>query len=167
MDSEYKKMLERFEQICQNAKKELCGKKEKEQEKKFIEKIDKGLTISEYDEIEYWLTNVEVLDNTDYILNNRKAKILVRYLKEKQQEIDRLNEELGDANYTITQLHKVIDSCYVEKEDYDRLNNIINELENRILTKLNRYYGEKDYRISHYDLEELFDKLKELKENNK
>lgn len=92
MNDEYKKMLERFEQICQNAKKELCGKKEKEQEKRFIEKIDKGLTISEYDEIEYWLANVEVLDNTDYILNNRKAKILVRYLKEKQQEIERLSK---------------------------------------------------------------------------
>ena len=89
--NEYKKMLERFEQICQNAKKELSGKKEKEQEKNFIEKIDEGLTISEYDEIEYWLANVEVLDNTDYILNNRKAKILVRYLKAKDKEIDRLN----------------------------------------------------------------------------
>ena len=29
-------MLERFEQICQNAKKELCGKKEKEQEKDYV-----------------------------------------------------------------------------------------------------------------------------------
>ena len=95
MSDEYKEMLERFEQICQNAKKELCGKKEKEQERRFIEKIDKGLTISEYDEIEYWLANVEVLDNTDYILNNRKAKILVRYLKEKQQEIERLNNKLS------------------------------------------------------------------------
>ncbi len=96
MNDEYKKMLERFEQMCQNAKKELCGKKEKEQEKKFIEKIDKGLTINEYDEIEYWLANVEVLDNTDYILHNRKAKILVRYLKEKQQEIDRLNNIINE-----------------------------------------------------------------------
>ena len=51
MNDEYKKMLERFEQICQNAKKELCGKNEKEQEKNFIEKINKELTISEYDEI--------------------------------------------------------------------------------------------------------------------
>ena len=91
MNDEYKKMLERFEQICQNAKKELCGKKEKEQEKRFVEKIDKELTISEYDEIEYWLANVEVLDNNDYILNNRKAKILVRYLKEKETKIERLN----------------------------------------------------------------------------
>ena len=43
---------------------------------------------------------------------------------EKIREIDRLNEELGDASYTITQLHKVMDRHYVEKEDYDRLNNI-------------------------------------------
>ena len=52
-------------------------------------------------------------------------------------------------------------------KELERLNNIINELENKILVKLNRYYGEKDYRISHYDLEELLDKLKELKEGNK
>ena len=101
MNDEYKKMLERFEQICQNAKKELCGKNEKEQEKRFIEKIDKELTISEYDEIEYWLANVEVLDNTDYILNNRKAKILVRYLKEQQNELERLNKRILTLEETI------------------------------------------------------------------
>ena len=98
MNEEYKEMLERFEQICQNAKKELCAKKEKGQEKRFIEKIDKELTISEYDEIEYWLANVEVLDNTDYILNNRKAKILIRYLKEKDKEIERLNNIINDID---------------------------------------------------------------------
>lgn len=112
MNDEYKKMLERFEKICQNAKEELCGKREKEQEKRFIEKIDKELTISEYDEIEYWLANVEVLDNTDYILNNRKAKILVRYLKEKQQEIKKLNNKLKDIKSQLDYLE-----TYSSKED--------------------------------------------------
>ena len=110
MNDEYKKMLERFEQICQNAKKELCGKKEKEQEKRFIEEIDKELTISEYDEIEYWLANVEVLDNTDYILNNRKAKILVRYLKEKQQEINRLNNVINELEKELHEKDEVYSS---------------------------------------------------------
>lgn len=41
MIDEYEKMLEKFEQIRQNAKKELYGKKEKEQEKRFIEKFEK------------------------------------------------------------------------------------------------------------------------------
>lgn len=111
--NEYKEMLERFEQICQNAKKELCGKKEKEQEKKFIEKIDKGLTISECDEIEYWLANVEVLDNTDYILNNRKAKILVRYLKAKDKEIETLYDkiqELEEYKKAVYEINKYIDA---------------------------------------------------------
>ena len=110
MNNEYKEMLERFEQICQNAKKELCGKKEKEQEKRFIEEIDKELTISEYDEIEYWLANVEVLDNTDYILNNRKAKILVRYLKEKQQEINRLNNVINELEKELHEKDEVYSS---------------------------------------------------------
>ena len=109
MSDEYKKMLERFEQICQNAKKELCGKKEKEQEKRFIEKIDKELTISEYDEIEYWLANVEVLDNTDYILNNRKAKILVRYLKEKQKEIESLQNQLQQKENIIKEVREFVE----------------------------------------------------------
>ncbi len=112
MNDEYKEMLERFEQICKNAKKELCGKKEKEQEKRFIEKIDKELTINEYDEIKYWLANVEILDNTDYILNNRKAKILVRYLKEKDKEIERLNN-------IIDELEELIDSYELGKYDYE------------------------------------------------
>lgn len=123
MNKEYKKMLERFEQICQNAKKELYVKKEKEQEKNFIEKIDKGLTISEYDEIEYWLANVEVLDNTDYILNNRKAKILVRYLKEKQQEIDRLNKECDTYMKIATKRGNIINKL----EKYIKENYVIDE----------------------------------------
>ena len=121
MSEEYKKMLERFEQICQNAKKELCGKKEKEQEKRFIEKIDKELTISEYDEIEYWLENVEILDNTDYILNNRKAKILVRYLKEKQKEIEDLQNQLQQKENIIKEVKEYIEDHTKEwiHDDYD------------------------------------------------
>ena len=147
MNNEYKEMLERFEQICQNAKKELCGKKEKEQEKRFIEKIDKELTITEYDEIEYWLANVEVLDNTDYILNNRKAKILVRYLKEKDKEIERLNTE-------IDYLNKLRDD---DAKELLKKDNIIDELEKYLLElRLTDVSGKTIvYR--------LLDKLKKLK----
>ena len=111
MNDKYKEMLERFEEICQKAKKELCAKEEKDKEKRFIEKIDKELTISKYDEIEYWLANVEVLDNTDYILNNRKAKILIRYLKEKDKEIERLNNIINEINKIL----KDDDLCHIEK----------------------------------------------------
>ena len=147
MNNEYKEMLERFEQICQNAKKELCGKKEKEQEKRFIEKIDKELTITEYDEIEYWLANVEVLDNTDYILNNRKAKILVRYLKEKDKEIERLNTE-------IDYLNKLRDD---DAKELLKKDNIIDELDKYLLElRLTDVSGKTIvYR--------LLDKLKKLK----
>ena len=134
MSDEYKKMLERFEQICQNAKKELCGKKEKEQEKRFIEKIDKGLTISEYDEIEYWLTNVEVLDNTDYILNNRKAKILVRYLKEKQEEIEQLKAREKEHQRLNGEL----------REENEKLNSIINKTINSVQEHYDNSYSTDD-----------------------
>lgn len=54
----------------------------------------------------------------------------------------------------------------VDKKDkeIERLNNIINELEDKIVIKLQRDYHEPDYRINTDDLEELYDKLKELKE---
>lgn len=84
MNDEYKKMLERFEQRCQNAKKELCGKKEKELEKRFIEKINKELTISEYDEIEYWLASVEALDNNainDILEENKRLNNIINELE--------------------------------------------------------------------------------------
>ena len=48
--------------------------------------------------------------------------------------------------------------------EIERLNNIINELEDKIVIKLQRDYHEPDYRINTDDLEELYDKLKELKE---
>lgn len=90
MNDEYKKMLERFEQICQNAKKELCGKKEKELEKRFIEKINKELTINGYDEIEYWLASVEALDNNvvnDILEENKRLNNIInefeKWLNEK------------------------------------------------------------------------------------
>lgn len=98
MNDEYKKMLERFEQICQNAKKELCSKEEKEQEKRFIEKINKELTINEYDEIENWLASVEALDN------NAINDIL--------EENKRLNNKLKDIKSQLDYLE-----TYSSKED--------------------------------------------------
>ena len=128
MNYEYQKMLERFEQICQNAKKELCGKKEKEQEKRFIEKIDKRLTISEYDEIEYLSANVKVLDINDYILNNSKAKILVRYLKEKQQEIERLNNIINKIDKYANKLRYYADEDNEGYKISKDIHNILQEL---------------------------------------
>lgn len=84
MNDKYKKMLERFEQICQNAKKELCGKKEKELEKRFIKKINKELTINGYDEIEYWLASVEALDNNavnDILEENKRLNNIINELE--------------------------------------------------------------------------------------
>ena len=85
MNDEYKKMLERFEQICQNAKKELCGKEEKELEKRFIEKINKELTINGYDETEYWLARVEALDNNainDILEENKRLNNIINEIEE-------------------------------------------------------------------------------------
>ena len=123
MNNEYKEMLERFDQICQNAKKELlCAKEEKEKQKKFLKKIDKELTITEYDEIKYWLANVEILDNTDYILNNRKAKILIRYLKEKDKEIEQLNNIIDGLEKEIKIMEKYFELIIDLGYDYDGFN---------------------------------------------
>lgn len=40
MSDEYKEMLERFEQICQNAKKELCIEEKEKSKDKEIERIN-------------------------------------------------------------------------------------------------------------------------------
>lgn len=50
-------------------------------------------------------------------------------------------------------------------KEIERLNNIINELEDMIVIKLQRDYHEYDYRINTGDLEEIYDRLKELKES--
>ena len=90
---EFEEMLKRFEQICQNAKKELCAKEEKDKEKKFIEKINKELTITEYDEIKHWLSKIKILDNADYILNSDKAKKLLDYITNLQEQAKGIREE--------------------------------------------------------------------------
>ena len=51
--------------------------------------------------------------------------------------------------------------------EIERLNNIINELEDLIVIKLQRDYHEHDYRINTGDLEEIYDKLQELKGSDK
>ena len=53
------------------------------------------------------------------------------------------------------------------QQENDRLNNIINELEDMIVIKLQRDYHEHNYRINTGDLEEIYDRLKKLKENNR
>lgn len=52
---------------------------------------------------------------------------------------------------------------YDEKQELERYKNIVDELENRMLLKINRHYNEKQYVICIADLEELYDRLKELK----
>ena len=81
---------------------------------------------NEYKKIEYWLANVEILDNTDYILNNRKAKILIRYLKEKDKEIERLNN-------IIDELEKWLEEDLKQQyRDCGHRNNIIREVYNKL-----------------------------------
>lgn len=57
-----------------------------------------------------------------------------------------------------------VPETYELLNEIERLNNIINELEDKIVIKLQRDYHEPDYRINTDDLEELYDKLKKLKE---
>lgn len=49
------------------------------------------------------------------------------------------------------------------QQELDKYKNIIDELENRMLLKINRHYNEKQYVVCIADLEELYDKLKKLK----
>ena len=58
----------------------------------------------------------------------------------------------------------IIDS---KQKEIERLNNIINELEDLIVIKLQRDYHEHNYRINTGDLEEIYDKLQELKGSDK
>lgn len=62
---------------------------------------------------------------------------------------------------------EILDLITNLQQENDRLNNIINELEDIIVVKLQRDYYEHDYRITTGDLEEIYDRLKELKENNR
>ena len=50
MSDEYKEMLERFEQICQNAKKELCIEEKEKSKDKEIERLNNIIN-----ELEKWL----------------------------------------------------------------------------------------------------------------
>ena len=143
----------------------------KDEIKEILDKFDKVLENYELDK--KWgqmsvdsichLFPSEMVAIKDYITN----------LQEKDKEIERLNEELGDANYTITQLHKVMDRHHVKKEDYDRLNNIINGYENIKKELLDYIYHNEYCRFGHIDGEEAdemreiiskTDKLKALKE---
>ena len=120
MNDEYKKMLERFERICQNAKKEICGKKEKELEKRFIEKIDKELTINEYDEIEYWLASVEALDNNainDILEENKRLNNIIDELeKELKDRIKNVPDTMAEVYEDKSILHKLQELKDSDKE---------------------------------------------------
>lgn len=68
----------------------------------------------------------------------------------------RNHKEIGINDYGLDYLVKI-------EQELERYKNIIDELENRMLLKINRHYNEKQYVICIADLEELYDKLKELK----
>lgn len=61
----------------------------------------------------------------------------------------------------------IINDIVNKDNEIERLNNIINTLEDLIIIKLQRDYHEPNHRISTGDLEEIYDKLRELKGDNK
>ena len=85
----------------------------------------------------------------DYSIEEEIFKIIGGTLKEKEQE-----------------LRDTIDN---QKEEIDRLNNIINELEKWLrknINDINAYFENTPFGIED-TYKEVLDKLKELKENNK
>ena len=75
---------------------------------------------------------------------------------------------IGNFNLSEAIQLKELTSLYMKQEqEIERLNNIINELEDLIVIKLQRDYHEHDYRINTGDLEEIYDKLQELKGSDK
>lgn len=77
-----KDMIDFFENVYKDIKKQPTLKEELEKERKFINKI-KG---DNKDEVKELLEHIEILDNTDYILHSDKAKTLLDYITNLQEE---------------------------------------------------------------------------------
>ena len=116
---------------------------------------------------------------------------IINDIVNKDNEIERLKKENNDLRLLYQRTYKhlfekgndelaryfkaQIDECptfYVEPiidyyQETKRLNNIINTLEDLIVIKLQRDYHEPNYRINTGDLEEIYDKLQELKGEDK
>ena len=72
----------------------------------------------------------------------------------------------GNPQYDNFYKDELIEFCKISKQEIDRLNNIINKLEELISIKIIRHHNEKQYVAVIEDLEEIYDRLKELKESN-
>lgn len=86
---------------------------------------------------------------------NKDLDELLEYNNEYMEA--QISEEIFGGDYT-----SAIELKYA-KQELERYKNIVDELENRMLLKINRHYNEKQYVVCIADLEELYDKLKELK----
>ena len=84
-----KDMIDFLENIYKDIKKQPTLEEELEKERKFINKI-KG---DNKDEMKELLENIEILDNTDYILHSDKAKRLLDYITNLQEENERLAKD--------------------------------------------------------------------------
>lgn len=127
-----KDMIDFFENVYKDIKKQPTLKEELEKERKFINKI-KG---DNKDEVKELLEHIEILDNTDYILHSDKAKKLLDYITNLQEENEFLklnNPEMNIEHFRIVKENKrKIDNLRKENE---RLNNIIKNLD-----KMFEYY---------------------------
>ena len=72
----------------------------------------------------------------------------------------------GNPQYDNFYKDELIEFCKISKQEIDRLNNIINKLEELISIKIIRHHNEKQYVAVIEDLEEIYDRLKELKDSD-
>lgn len=128
--------------------------------------------------------DIKVVDKDFYIKSQMKRDV-IKYITLLEEENERLKEKENKLQEKFKDWKKRIEKerkhylwdrtdCFGRIKDskkyrtlyqeIERLNNIINELEDMIVIKLQRDYHEHNYRINTGDLEELYDKLKELKE---
>lgn len=105
----------------------------------------------------------------DYITNlqqeNEKLKYNVR-----GQVNDYFKDKYADEVLKKADLIKDFElTCYKNyelKQENERLNNIISELEKSIIFKLTEFKRNKDYFIDEKDIEQLYEELNELKESD-
>ncbi len=114
-----------------------------------------GKTIECFNDIRKYLFEHKVPALT--FIRDGKTEILYTqmYIDEKDNEIERLNNEIKILLQENNNKEKVI-----IKQD-----NIINELEKMLLKLNDRLNYEEDFCLDTYDIDDILDKLKELKES--
>lgn len=100
---------------------------------------------------------MQLIVNNEEMLGKTTDKALHLALIEKDKEIERLSKE-------VTKYDEILGE---RNNEFDRLYNIINELEKSILQKLEFYKNNKDYFIDEKTMEDLYIELKQLKEGKK